>query len=112
MDDPPNGVPWCKVGENGTTLIYDDCNMETCESKTKKINPFKIHKDLNFLAECVAVNGEPCIFPFNYHGKSFDKCTHYDANFGKVWCAVAVNSGGDMTTWKDCDTEACKGEKI
>ena len=31
MDDPPNGVPWCKVGENGTTLIYDDCNMETCK---------------------------------------------------------------------------------
>ena len=31
MDDPPNGVPWCKVGENGTTLIIDDCNMETCK---------------------------------------------------------------------------------
>ena len=64
------------------------------------------------LAECVAVNGAPCIFPFNYHGKTFDKCTHYDANFGKVWCAVAVNSGGEMTTWKDCDTEACKGKMI
>lgn len=64
------------------------------------------------LDECVAVNGQPCIFPFNYHGKTFDKCTHYDANFGKVWCAVAVNSGDDMTSWKDCDTEACKGEII
>ena len=63
-----------------------------------------------FLAECVAVNGEPCIFPFNYHGKTFDKCTHYDANFGKVWCAVAVNMGDDMTSWKDCDVESCKGK--
>ena len=65
-----------------------------------------------FLAECVAVNGQPCIFPFNYHDKTFEKCTHYDANLGKVWCAVAVNSGGDMTTWKDCDIEASKGKRI
>ena len=72
----------------------------------------KKHAFNNFsLAECVSVNGEPCIFPFKYHGKTFDKCTHYDANDGKVWCAVAVSSGGDMTKWKDCNTEACKGEK-
>ena len=23
---------------------------------------------------------------------------------------MAVNSGGDMTKWKNCDQEACKGE--
>ena len=60
----------------------------------------------------MAENGEPCIFPFKYHDKTFDKCTHYDANDGKVWCAVDVNSGGDMTSWKNCDKEACKGENI
>jgi len=36
MDDPPNGVPWCKVGENGTTLIYEDCNMETCKGESRE----------------------------------------------------------------------------
>ena len=107
MDDPPNGLPWCKVGQNGTTLIYEDCNMETC--KSKQFFSWK-HIDYLPLAECVGVNGEPCIFPFKYHGKTFEECTAYDANQGKVWCAVAVNSGGDMTSWKDCDTESCKGK--
>ena len=84
-----------------------ECDKEACKGKIiltgKKINYFS-------LADCVGVNGEPCIFPFNYHGKSFDKCTHYDASYdGQIWCAVAVNSGGDMTSWKDCDTKACKG---
>ncbi len=68
-----------------------------------------LDENFNNSNECVAENGKSCIFPFNYHDKTFDKCTHYDANEGKVWCAVAVNSGGDMITWKDCDTEACKG---
>ena len=60
-------------------------------------------------AECTGVNGEPCIFPFLYEGISFDKCTYYDANFGEAWCALTVNSGGEMETWKACDADACKG---
>ena len=43
MDDAPNGVPWCKVGENGITLIYDDCNMDTCKGI-----PYIPHLNLDF----------------------------------------------------------------
>ena len=60
-------------------------------------------------AECIGVNGEPCIFPFLYEGITFDKCTYYDANFGEAWCALTVTSEGEMETWKACDVDACKG---
>ena len=84
------------------TAIWKHVKVSNFNKETYQFHYFS-------LAECVGVNGEPCIFPFNYHGKTFDKCTPYDANQGKVWCAVAVNEGGDMTSWKDCDSEACKG---
>ena len=59
--------------------------------------------------ECLGENGEPCIFPFNYQGQTFDKCTTFDANAGKAWCAVAVNENGDMSSWKNCIMSSCQG---
>ena len=56
---------------------------------------------------CLADNGEPCIFPFNYKGQTFDECTLFDANANKAWCAVAVTANGDMTTWKNCILASC-----
>ena len=99
---------------------WKDCDTESCKGKffpnLHNRNFLQccniLDENINNSNECVAENGEPCIFPFNYHDKTFEKCTHYDANDGKVWCAVAVNSGGDMTSWKNCDKEACKGENI
>ena len=43
MDDAPNGVPWCKVGENATHLIYEDCNMETCKGLCPNIIYISVH---------------------------------------------------------------------
>ena len=65
MDDPPEGKPWCKVGENATHLIYDNCNMDTCERRYLKTQ-------LGFIdmitVECGSKLGEPCIFPFTWQG--------------------------------------------
>ena len=59
--------------------------------------------------ECIGENGEPCIFPFNYQGQTFDECTTFDANAGKAWCAVAVKENGDMSSWKNCIMASCAG---
>ena len=59
--------------------------------------------------ECLGDNGEPCIFPFNYQGQTFDECTTFDANAGKAWCAVAVKENGDMSSWKNCIMASCAG---
>ena len=64
MDDPPNGAPWCKVGENSTHLIYEDCNMDTCKGKTYRFNFSLIY----YTAECVGQLGTACIFPFVWQG--------------------------------------------
>ena len=61
--------------------------------------------------ECLGENGDPCIFPFNYQGQTFDECTTFDANAGKAWCAVAVNENGDMSSWKNCIMASCLGVK-
>ena len=37
-NEPWNGEAWCKVGEEGTTLVYDFCDMTKCESKTSVSN--------------------------------------------------------------------------
>ena len=40
MEDPKDAdevfqnKPWCKVGQEGTTLVYDYCDMTKCKSKT------------------------------------------------------------------------------
>ena len=67
MDDPPEGEPWCKVGENGTHLIYDNCNMDTCERRY--LICFLCNIDV-FIVECDGKRGDPCIFPFTWQGLS------------------------------------------
>ena len=51
-----------------------------------------------FFLECMTVSGpnpnEDCVFPFHYHNKTFETCTHYDNN--KAWCATKVDSSGNL----------------
>ena len=57
----------------------------------------------------------PCVFPFTYEGKSYEKCTE-ECTFnceGNPWCAYEVDASGVMTSgkWWYCeDTQECKGK--
>merc|ERR1711868_348964 len=97
--DSKDNKAWCAVAvnENGDMTSFGNCIMASCEDK------------------CVADGtGEPCIFPFNFYGRTWNKCKQWNCNnancdnYGRAWCATAVNSAGDMTSWKDCDKKACK----
>ena len=35
--NPPNGLPWCKVGMHEKTMLYDDCNMDNCEGRLQQL---------------------------------------------------------------------------
>lgn len=88
------------------------CDLETCKGKAIVKPGYWIIQILDQISnECLGSNGDPCIFPFNYKEQTFDKCTLFDANANKPWCAVAVNDNGDMTTWKDCIMDSCKGQR-
>jgi len=59
---------------------------------------------------CHAVDHKLCIFPFNYNGVTHGQCTtdHYSWFGGwwhgsKRWCATAVNSDFEMTSWHYCE---------
>ena len=53
------------------------------------------------------VCGIPCVFPFKYKGKSYDKCTDFER--GKHWCAT-IEDLADTKDWGDCITN-CDKEK-
>jgi len=63
---------------------------------------------------CKTVQGQPCIFPFRYRGKTYHQCTHDYTTNGKPWCAYKVRSNGDAfpDKWEDCDTTACGPSNI
>ena len=49
-----------------------------------------------------------CVFPFNYKGKAYFKCTKDHSTNGVEWCATQVNKDGEVVTgqWGDCDLNA------
>ena len=62
---------------------------------------------------CVTVGGSDigatCVFPFKYHGKSYDGCTLENADDGIPWCSTEVDSQGvhvgTQGKWGHCGQE-------
>ena len=94
---------------------WKECDTEACKGTYKCSSRYNliIHKSyehIDFISnECLAENGDPCIFPFIYKDQTFEECTLFDANANKPWCAVAVNDDSEMTSWKNCLMTSCKG---
>jgi len=55
------------------------------------------------------VANKPCVFPFNYGGTKYSKCTT-EGNKGKLWCSTEVDAFGDYVKnkWGNCDSNCGK----
>ena len=56
---------------------------------------------------CTTKKGNACVFPFNYQGKSYDKCTSDGQMSNKIWCATTKDSNGYYDDWDYCNVETC-----
>ena len=58
--------------------------------------------------DCRTENGQKCIFPFDYQGKTYHKCTSNDYDNDQPWCAYEVDRTGTLIEdeWGNCDA-AC-----
>jgi len=82
-------------------------------------------RDLNCLRTCycsasVKTKNRPetfetkdCIFPFNYKGKTYAKCTTDGTTNGKAWCATEIDDSGTVIEgkWGDCDDSCFENEQ-
>ena len=59
----------------------------------------------HFTGSCKAANGMACIFPFQYQGKTYDKCAKAGNN-GIPWCVTKVHAFGRFD-WYNCDNVTC-----
>jgi len=61
----------------------------------------------------VGDKGKPCIFPFEYSGRTYDRCTTRDSDNGQPWCATEVDDTGYVVdnAWGDC-LEGCPGTRV
>ncbi|XP_043836209.1 matrix metalloproteinase-9 [Dromiciops gliroides] len=75
-----DGLPWCS-----TTANYDTDNLYGfCPS------------ELLYTLDGNA-NGEPCVFPFTFEGRSYTACTTDGRSDGYRWCATTANYDQDKT---------------
>uniref|UniRef100_A0A3Q2QZN6 SEL1L adaptor subunit of SYVN1 ubiquitin ligase n=1 Tax=Fundulus heteroclitus TaxID=8078 RepID=A0A3Q2QZN6_FUNHE len=49
-------------------------------------------------------HGEPCVFPFFFHGKEYSDCTTDGRGDGRLWCATSYDYDSDKK-WGFCETE-------
>ena len=60
--------------------------------------------------DCQTESGQKCIFPFNYEGTTYHKCTSVDND--QPWCAYEVDSEGTLVDdeWENCDNTCYLGK--
>jgi hypothetical protein len=62
------------------------------------------------LDRCLATDGWPCVFPFEYGGSVYDACTDADHDDGRRWCSILNFPNGTMQQWQVCqDSKQCSG---
>ena len=62
---------------------------------------------------CKTVSGADCIFPFQYHGITYNACTrdHINDPTKPAWCATMVDESGGSTEWGYCE-DKCQPSKL
>lgn len=60
--------------------------------------------------EAVCLSPSQCIFPFNYGGVSWDKCTEF-GQVGKPWCATAVDDNANAVSGAFCAEDCPKNSQ-
>jgi len=56
-----------------------------------------------------ATDGRLCVFPFEYRGQRFLRCTTFMAR--SLWCATSTDQNEQMYNWGFCDAEHCSEEE-
>merc|ERR1712038_149912 len=55
---------------------------------------------------CSTVGGkvtrQPCVFPFKYQNKTYQKCTTVNDPDNKPWCSVATDDQGKFIFFRKC----------
>jgi len=111
----------CESGQ----YTYDECGccqkcakaeLQTCGGASGISG--KCGSGLQCLKTClpcktVGSQGKPCIFPFQYAGTTYDKCTPRDSDSGQPWCATEIDEEGYVVdnAWGDC-LEGCPGTRL
>jgi hypothetical protein len=93
---------------SGTANNLSNTSYISLPNICNQINPGFV----NFLATiCLTDGGEdpgkPCVFPFEFGGKSFDQCTWQRAGDDKAWCSTQVDSHGVLIIgkWGHCGAQ-------
>ena len=58
------------------------------------------------------MQGQDCVFPFTYRGRSYSSCTTAESVNGAAWCATEVDSAGAVvhSKWQDCKPECPRND--
>lgn len=117
----PSSPTCCESGfyaydECGCCLKCAKAELQTCGGASGILG--KCAQGLQCLKTCkscktVGSSAKPCIFPFTYADRTYDKCITRDSDTGQPWCATEVDADGWVVdhAWGDCD-EGCPGTQF
>ena len=58
---------------------------------------------------CLASDGWPCVFPFEYKDVVYHSCAYVDHS--RPWCSILNHANGSVDKWQTCEeSEQCAGE--
>eukprot|EP00931_Biecheleriopsis_adriatica_P055978 TRINITY_DN33183_c0_g1_i1.p1 TRINITY_DN33183_c0_g1~~TRINITY_DN33183_c0_g1_i1.p1 ORF type:complete len:427 (-),score=91.88 TRINITY_DN33183_c0_g1_i1:42-1322(-) len=107
-----------KISENlrslaaGTSFQRREVVIGYKEEKTARMATRKVKGGLSQKADCgeKTLSGSRCIFPFNYDGMRFKRCTNYGSlgSSSRIWCATAVDSLENKQAWDYCHSPPAK----